>query len=462
MKTLLPNVVLFTWHDAGNWFGCCGHPTVSTPGVDRLASGGARFARNFSACAICSPSRAAMLTGRLCQANGVMGLTNTVFDNRIRPGCTHLSLRLRDAGYDTALVGIQHECAHEHVHQVIAPAGQFLTDPWREAGAAVPVVRRWICDRATRQTDTPFFLQVGTFEAHLGRFFRDVPAASDEPYPPVQDTSRGLATPGYLAGSPADSACIATLQGLLQRGDRLMTALLDALDETGLAEDTIVMMAVDHGVGLARAKTHCYEPGLHTAWIMRWPGRIAQGLEISDVSTHVDVVPTLLGLLGLPAGEDLDGWDFSPRLLGRSAAPPPRKGVFGHMTETARTLRTDRWRLVRHFRPPSWPGRPGDCATLHAGFRDAAPRPPAENPAERLELFDAEADPDNLHNLAGDPRHEETLRELDGLLWDFLLDHDDFVLHETIQSPWQEATRADLEAHGRRTGRPLPSAVRSA
>lgn len=448
---MLPNIVLFTWHDAGDWFGCYGHPTVTTPAADRLAAEGARFTRHFSACAICSPSRAALLTGRHCQATGVMGLTNTVFDNRLRADVPHLMARLRALGYHTALLGVQHEAAHEHVPSVQGPAETFLTDPWPSADRQIPVLREWLDARARTSGDRPFFLQLGTFEAHLGRFFQNRPVDPNESYPPVQDTSRGLAAPSYLAGGEADQACVATLQGLLARGDRLLGTLLDGLDACGLTQNTLVIMEVDHGVGLARAKANCYEPGHRVARLLRWPGHIAPGTVIEELSTHVDLVPTLHGLLNvMPAPGPLDGHDWSARLLGQPASVPARAAVFGHMVESARTVRSAHWRLVRHFRPPRWAGIPGDCAALHRAWSHA---PSAATPeAPHVELFDCEADPDNLRDLSARPEHRAMRDALDDQLWRFLVEQNDFILYEPVRDAWQAATRADFVNWSARNG----------
>jgi arylsulfatase A-like enzyme len=301
----LPNVIFFTWHDAGDWFGCYGYDTVDTPNVDRLAAGGVRFTNNFSACAICSPSRAAMVTGKFCQENGVMGLTTQAWSNRIHPQVPHLSTRMKGLGYKTALLGVQHEAAHEHVDEIIRPDEKVATDPWPNGDLLQQYVRKWILEQ--KDGERPFFAQIGTYDAHLGRFFANQPARPDEPYPPVQDTSKGLFMPPYLVGSEADVACVATQQGLLQRGDRVMGAVLDALDEAGLAENTLVIMNVDHGVGLDRAKTSCYDAGTKTAWIFRQTGVIPAGKTVDILTTHVDVTPTVLDLLGQSPLPGMDG-----------------------------------------------------------------------------------------------------------------------------------------------------------
>ncbi|MFO8007436.1 MAG: sulfatase-like hydrolase/transferase, partial [Candidatus Brocadiia bacterium] len=241
-----PNVILITWHDAGDWFGCYGNQHVHTPNADRLAREGCLFENCFSACSICSPSRAAMLTGRHCQDNGVMFLANGPGDNRLHPRERHLARILGEAGYRTALFGVQHECGHEHVDEILRVDEKFVTDPWPPAPVVADHLCRWIEQRAG--SDGPFYAQAGLFEAHVPFDFHGC-----EP-----DTEHGVHVPPYMADTELTRETVAGLQGMLRRGDEAIGRVLDTLDDAGLAENTLVAMCVDHGVQLPRAKTTCY------------------------------------------------------------------------------------------------------------------------------------------------------------------------------------------------------------
>ena len=443
-----PNVILFNWHDAGDWFGCYGYNTVNTPHVDRLAREGVRFVNNFSACAICSPSRAAIATGKYCQNNGVMTLTNSPFHNRIHPDVPHIARRFKDLGYKSALFGIQHEAAHEHVETIMGFDEQFATDPWPNADILSHYASDWLDNRS--DDDQPFFMQVGTIDAHLNRFYSGAPATENEPYAPVQDTSKGIHMPACLTGSEADKETVATLQGLLQRGDRLVGAILDALDKNGLSENTLFIMNVDHGVGLHRAKTNCYDAGTKTAWNMRWVNTIKPGTEVQSLSTHVDVLPTVWSLLNNTPIEGLDGCDFSQHIL-QSKRAELHDYVYSHMVENTRSIRNTEWKLIRNFRPNAHANNKGDCGIqhkLHDTKRDKCPTditPCTDYPD--LELYDLKNDPHELNNLAYDKNHSNTKERLNADLWAFLIKHNDFLIHDTVNSPWQAATRKSLETH---------------
>jgi arylsulfatase A-like enzyme len=440
-----PNIVLITWHDAGRHFGCYGHPTVHTPNVDRLAREGCRFENMIAACAICSPSRAAIATGRYCQDSGVMYLTNTVNSNRLHPSERHIAKRLKeDHGYHTALFGVQHECAHEHVSEVIAPDDRLAVHPWPQAPVSAENFERWMAARAG--DGRPFYAQIGFFEAHLNAFYSGSPP---ERYPQEPDTERGLTVPPYLADNPRARETLAHLQGLLRRGDEAIGRILTTIEKAGVNDNTLVVMCVDHGVGIPRAKTTCYDSGIGVSWILRWPGRIPAGSLVRAMATHVDVLPTVFDLMGLPVPENVEGVSFAGHVLGRRDEEL-RDEVFSHMVENTRSIRTTTHKLIRNFRPPQ-PGG-GYATKLEVAPEVAiyAAKPP------HVELYDLEADPQELRNLADDPEHSARRAELDARLWDFLLDHNDFIVNEPVDSDWQKVTRRHLEEHCRAAGRPVP------
>jgi len=162
-----PNVLLITSHDTGRHLGCYGVSSVHTPHLDRLAGEGCRFTRYFAAATVCSPSRGAMMTGRYPQRNGMIGLCHLPWGWNLNPGEKHLSHRMHEAGYYTALFGHQHEtrdidaelCFDEHGFHRDPATGEHLP-----CDQVAPAVGDFLAGRAGERQ--PFYLQVGFFETH--------------------------------------------------------------------------------------------------------------------------------------------------------------------------------------------------------------------------------------------------------------------------------------------------------
>jgi len=171
MSDRRPNVIVVISHDLGQHMGCYGAPDVRTPNFDRFAGEGIRFANNFCTAPQCSPSRAALWTGRYPHANGVVGLAHSGFQNDLHEGERHFAQILDDAGYDTHLFGRQHvspraeRCGFTAVHGA-GPCGQIASE---------------VCEflESGREDGRPLFAQVAFFEPH-----RPFPHEDVEPLDP--------------------------------------------------------------------------------------------------------------------------------------------------------------------------------------------------------------------------------------------------------------------------------------
>lgn len=451
-----PNIIVFNWHDAGDWFNCYGYQCLETPNIDQLASKGVQFNNNFSACAICSPSRAALMTGQYCQTNGVMGLSNSAMDKRIHPHIPHLAKRLKNEGYSTTLIGIQHEAAHEHVADIMDFDEQIATDPWVHSEVLAHYTQDYIKKQGKNQK--PFYLQLGTIDAHLNRFYSGKPAEQKEAYPPLQFKEKGLEKPAYLSDENEDRETVATLQGLLKRGDKLMGAVLNGLKEAGLEKDTLIVMNVDHGVGLDRAKTTCYDPGLKTACLMCWPGVIPAGKKIDNLSTHVDFLPTLSGLLDWDLNDKLPGQDFSKHVLAE-AEEELNEYTFAHMVESTRSIRSSRYKLIRNFGPNRHVGQKGSSAYLMKKggtfLKNRYTQSDSVDPVS-VELYDLKNDPNEFINLAGQKTTSTVEAELSDALWQFLIEKNDFIINHPVRNPCHKANFESLINFCKRKNMPQP------
>jgi arylsulfatase A-like enzyme/lysophospholipase L1-like esterase len=415
-----PNVVLVLVDDLG-WadLACQGSRYHETPNIDRLAAEGVRFTDAYAACAVCSPTRAALLTGRSPARTGVTDWIRARFQ---RPGGTTpetnptafvggprqallcppnpfwlepeevtLAEVLRGEGYATCHVGKWHlgDEAFSPEHQgfdenhggcdygqppsyfdpyrterlpqgipTLPPreAGEYLTD--READEAVDFIRR--------NRDRPFFLYLAHYAVHT-----PLQAKADLTARYAEDPKTAPANPTYAA--------------MVHSVDAAMGRVLGALDEAAIAERTLVIFTSDNGgllgptsnAPLRSGKGHPYEGGIRVPFLVRWPAAVAAGRVSPAPVTSVDVFATVLAAVGAPPPRDrvLDSVSLLPHLRAGEAAPPARP-------------------LFWHF--PHYRGDVGPYGIV----RDGAHKLIVRYEGPRFELFDLARDPGEAHDLA--------------------------------------------------------------
>jgi arylsulfatase A-like enzyme len=436
----LPNLVLVHCHDLGQHLGCYGVRTARTPHLDAFAASGVQFTRSFCTAPSCSPSRASLFTGRYPHSNGVMGLCHAGFAWDLNPDERHLAQLLAEAGYATAAVGVLHETRSGHRrcgYQRYAPASHA-----REAADAAVA---WLAESA-RDHRRPFFLSVGFLEPHRlpypstdGQPPGSLPGDHGFPGPHLPaDDALGVQVPGYLRDTEGARAELAGLQGAVRHVDEQFGRILAALRGQGLEHNTLVVFTADHGVAMPRAKCSLYEPGVGVALLLRLPARPgwSGGLQLDPLVSNVDLLPTLLDLLGVPAPGGLQGRSFAPLLDGRPWAP--RDAVFTEMTyhdyyDPRRAVRTDRRKLIVNFSAapafmdPSQRWRPLADPVVPAN------RATAYHPD--LELYDLASDPWEQVDLADRPEWASARAELLARLRRHLAETGDPILDGAITSP---------------------------
>ncbi len=412
-----PNVFHISWHDVGRFLGCYGVEQVHTPCLDALAAGGVRFTNYWATAAFCSPSRAAAMTGRYPQSNGVLGLAHRPQRYSINPGERHVSHVLRDAGYHTALIGWQHETVHTLVRRRLAFDEVHYNDPMPPCHVVAPFAADWL--RARRPADGPFYLQLGFMEVHRPHDFGGV----------GPDTERGVYVPPWLQDTEEGRRQLAQQQGMIRKADAHVGMVLDALREAGLERDTIVVFTSDHGIHFPRAKGTLYDPGIGIPLIVRWPGGgIEGGGTCDDLLSNVDFLPTLLELIDIPAPDKVQGSSFAGVFRGERAA---REAVYGMVFCTTRAVRTDRYKLVWNTGERQWTTPPVD--PVH---------PRGEWHWPTWELYDLEADPMEGRNLIARQELAGVLDKLHALLWDWMESVDDPILRGPEVEPYYERAMA--------------------
>ncbi|MFW6145843.1 MAG: sulfatase [Planctomycetota bacterium] len=423
-----PNIVFITTHDTGRHVGCYGVETVHTPNIDRLAAEGVLLEEFFCTSPVCSPSRGAMMTGLWPQHNGLMGLSHPPSSWTFNDDVQHLSHILRGAGYRTVLFYHQHEVMPWDIDRLAF--GEWYA---RQEGFHRPA--DMVADEFARfaasvsEEDPPFYAQIGFGETH-----RKWDVGGVEP-----DASKGVTVPPYLVDNEAARADAAQLEGAVRKVDDAVGIILKALDDNGLAEDTIVVFTVDHGLEFPRAKWYLYDPGIETACLMRWPiGDVTGGRRVGQLVSNVDVTPTLLELIGVEPPYPLDGIPFTA-LLRDPDAPATREAIYamylmggGH--PEARCVRTRTHKLIRNFSNLRVFRTPVDI-TAPAKEPDTCPV---------TELYDLAADPLEFKNRSGRADVAAVEADLNDRLWRWLEAAGDPILDSPI---WVNIYRASHDAY---------------
>ncbi len=390
-----------------------------------------RFERSFCTAPQCSPSRAALHTGRYPHSTGVLGLAHAPFGWQLDPRERHVARILAEAGYTTSLIGMQHlverDSAAELGYHEVSP----VRPAYEEADAAIAQLR----DLAAG--DRPFYLEVGFEEPHRPYDFGGA----------TPDNSLGVAIPPYLPNTSEAQVDFAAFQGAIRQMDHAVGRILSAVDDLGLADSTLVVFATDHGAAMPRAKCTLYDPGIEVALLMRYPAAgLSGGRVVSELVSNVDVTPTLLEALGLPLAKNLQGLSLWPLLQGRPFRA--RGEVFAEKTyhthyEPMRAIRTDRYKLIANLEVGLRFDVAGDILespiTPLMIPRMLGTRPP-------LELYDLEQDRWEESNLADAPELAEVQRDLRTRLLAWMQDTNDPLLAGPVASPYLSDTLARLQA----------------
>ena len=425
MTRTRPNILTIVSHDLGRHLGCYGIPQAGTPNIDRLAAGGVRLDSLFSTSPQCSPARASLFTGRYPHSHGVIGISAPVFQFDLNPDEEHLSTLLHRSGYRTFLAGFQHETLrpHELPFEVLTCRDNFC------ANVAESVATHL---RSESARSGPFYLQVGWTQAH-----RPFERYGTKPY-----VKRGVYLPPWIEDEPSAREDFAAFQGSIHQLDAAVGRIVETLEKTGLASNTLLIVLSDHGIPFPRAKHSLYEPGCEIAGIIRWPaGRWYGGKVYSELLSGVDLLPTLLEVAGAPIPANVQGHSFRSLLDGENYQTEDAiftEQNFNAYPDVGRAVRTRRSKLIANFSP----GRAFyDSSQLwrpltSVSFIDEQPR--TQHPS--LELYDLQNDPLETTNLADSPRHRAELRLMAGRLHRWMRATDDPLLHGLPEPPIYQRT----------------------
>lgn len=417
--------------------GAYGNPIARTPNIDRLATQGVRLDRAFAASPLSTPSRQSFWTGRYPRTIGVTLSPTALPDDEVT-----LPARLRAAGYEIAAFGKTHfycprpdefdirldydeyrEWRYDRGRKPL-PGGVEVLGPWRpfadppavwlNAGVLpFPAVdedmfgtylARHAAEYLRKPHAKPFFCYVSTFETHspfnfpADWHFRHSP--DEFTVPEVTDEDARELPDVFAQLTPSDrKGVVAAYHTCASFMDRNVGIVLDALDASGHADNTLVLFTSDHGYFLGQhgrfEKHSCLDPASRAAAVARWPGRLPAGCSSDALVELPDLAPTVLEVCGLPVPAEMQARTLLPLLTG--ATNSHRDRVFIEYADNAEAaVRTDRWKLI-----------------FGAGTRrrrDGYAR--ADDPRPFLKLFDLNTDPGELRNLAAKPENRAVEAEL--------------------------------------------------
>jgi len=324
-----PNVLLLTVDDM-NWDSLgvtgCSIPDI-TPNIDRLAGRGFRFHHAHVASTICGPSRNAMLTGRYPHCSGSMGHGQQPPEGWAAPEVVtpRLDTYLHQHGYYTGAILKNSRQLNPtfdiRFHE--KPFGVGAKD--RDPDAFFERTKRVI--ENAKSAGKPFFLYANPIDPH-DPWPRTKSEATmraqwnpDDPYPEAttQYDPDEVYVPAYLPDTPEIRKHIAPYYDSVHRGDLCIGAVLRALEESGEAENTLIVFLSDNGMLPPGAKRSLYDSSTRTPLIFNWPGKIQSGfVDQKHLVSSIDIMPTVIEAVGLPEVKGLEGKSLWPMLQGNA------------------------------------------------------------------------------------------------------------------------------------------------
>lgn len=420
-----PNIILITAEDLGPRVGFMGDPVAVTPNLDRLASQGVIFTRAFTTAGVCSPSRAALITGMHQTSIGAHNMRTSSYGENMDEGQPYRAVPPPDV---------------KAFPELLRAGGYFTVNDFKtdyQFGNAFTIwdQNRKGADWNDRAPGQPFFAMINHEVTHEGRTW---PQGTDHSLHPVvprrmelnaqidaakdfELTDPAIVTvPDYWPDTPVVRQNLARFYDNIRLMDQQVGALLDRLEAEGRFEDSIIIFTTDHGDGLPRHKRTIFDSGTRVPLIVRFPDGSGAGTVRKDLVSFIDLAPTILSWakVDVPAtvqGRNLFG-DPAPDQIFMAG------DRFDEVPQRFRGVREERWHYIRYFSDtaviPSLRFQNvnpimREMRRLHGeGALTPLQRSYLEGPAPREYLFDTLADPDEVENLAHDPRWAEVRQRL--------------------------------------------------
>ena len=416
----LPNIIWLTCEDLSPRLGCYGDFTVPTPNIDQLARESIRYTRAFTATGVCAPCRHTIITGLYPMQSGAQymrTLSRSSSISEIADPQLRAEAESRPLYEATPPAGVR--CFTEYLRMV----GYYCTNNSKTDYQFKPPLTAWDetskkAHYRNRQPGQPFFAVFNKTVTHES-------GVHGQRRSPQKTDPAKVTVPRFLPDTTAVRTDIARHYDNIRVLDQWVGEMIAELQAGGLLDSTIIFFFSDHGDGLPRHKRWVYDSGTHVPMIVRFHDGFRSNTVDDRLMSFVDLAPTVLQLAGIPRPDYMCGHVF----VGPSADPGPWH-VFMHRDrmddtnfDTIRSVRDKQFRYVRNYRPERPYLQPlpyrDRAATMADIYRlkqageltaDQWQWSALSKPLE--ELYNTKTDPEEIHNLAGDPMYVEKLSEL--------------------------------------------------
>lgn len=405
-----PNILWIYVDDMSDWFGCYGHSAVPTPHVDSLAKEGVLFERAYVPAPVCSTTRSALITGTMQTSHG-WHHHRTMIKKPLPKGITTVSELFQKAGYLTF-----NEAKEDYN---FTQEGRRLYTHSFQKGSHFNGKLDWMAQLKGK----PFFGQIHLKGGKLG-------GETGSKFPSKSRVEASEVTvPSYYPDHPVIRDGLARHYEQVSVVDEEVGLIIAALKKNKLWDNTVVFFFTDHGSPMPREKQNLYEAGLKVPLVVRGPG--IEKAKRADLISGIDIPVTSLVLAGIGVPEFMEGRDFFAKEGPKRQYVIGARDRLGVAIDRVRTVRTDRFRYIRNFHTDRalyqlqyrenyaslktlrelFAG--GELSKVQASYHDAARRPSEE-------LYDMTEDPDQVKNLAGDPKYAGELESHRKLLVDWI------------------------------------------
>ncbi len=396
-----PNILWIVSEDNSPFIGAYGDKFATTPNIDRLATQGVLYTNAFATAPVCAPSRSTLITGMYPPSIGTENMRSTY---PIPDFVKFYPKYLREKGYYTTN-NVKKDYNVEEDQE----------EAWDESSNDATY--------KNRKKGQPFFAIFNTTISHESCIHKSIPTAE------LRHKPTDVTLPPYHPDTPEMRHDWAQYYDKVEDMDTFVGKVLVDLEKSGEAENTIVFYYSDHGGVLGRSKRFMYESGLHIPLVIRFPKKWAHlapgkaGTKTDRIVTFLDFAPTLLSLAGVEIPDYMQGKAF----LGKQQAAPRDyahnfRGRMDERMDLVRSVRDKKYRYIRNYMPHKIYGqyieylwRAPSMKSWEAAYKAGTLNETQKKfwqtkPAE--ELFDIEADPHNVKNLAGDPKYKSVLEKM--------------------------------------------------